>query len=80
MEKKKLKLLEVREEVVRDYNERIQRRLAKTVWSGDCRSWYKTKDGKNTTLWPGLTIEYRARMASFDPERYEQVKEGLPVA
>jgi cation diffusion facilitator CzcD-associated flavoprotein CzcO len=80
MEKKKLKLLEVREEVVRDYNERIQKRLAKTVWSGDCRSWYKTKDGKNTTLWPGLTIEYRARMASFDPERYEKVKEGLPVA
>ncbi len=80
MQKKKLKLLDVREDVVRAYNRRIQKRLAKTVWSGDCRSWYKTKDGKNTTLWPGLTIEYRARMASFDGERYEQVKERLPVA
>jgi cation diffusion facilitator CzcD-associated flavoprotein CzcO len=80
MQKKKLKLLDVREDVVRRYNERLQERLAKTVWSGDCRSWYKTKAGKNTTLWPGLTIEYRARMASFDPQRYEQVKEALPVA
>jgi cation diffusion facilitator CzcD-associated flavoprotein CzcO len=79
MRKKKLKRLEVRKEVVRDYNVRLQKRLAKTVWAGDCSSWYKTKDGKNTTLWPGLTIEYRARMARFDAERYEQVKERLPV-
>jgi cation diffusion facilitator CzcD-associated flavoprotein CzcO len=79
MRNKKLKLLDVREDVVRRYNERLQKRLAKTVWSSDCKSWYKTKDGKNTTLWPGLTIEYRARMRRFDGERYEQVKERLPV-
>ncbi len=80
MKKKKLKLLDVRRPVVERYNERLQARLAKTVWNSGCRSWYQTKDGKNTTLWPGLTIEYRARMARFDAESYEQVEERLPVA
>lgn len=79
MRKKKLKLLDVRKPVVERYNERLQARLAKTVWNSGCRSWYQTKEGKNTTLWPGLTIEYRARMARFDAESYEQVEERLPV-
>jgi cation diffusion facilitator CzcD-associated flavoprotein CzcO len=80
MRKKKLKLLDVRKSVVERYNARIQARLAKTVWNSGCRSWYQTKEGKNTTLWPGLTIEYRARMRRFDAESYEQVVERLPVS
>jgi cation diffusion facilitator CzcD-associated flavoprotein CzcO len=80
MDRKRLKLLDVREDVQRRYNERIQARLAKTVWnSGGCMSWYKTKGGKNTTLWPGLTLEYRARMARFDLGSYEVAREALPV-
>lgn len=80
MDEKSLKVVEVREDVQRRYNERIQARLAKTVWNtGGCASWYRTKGGKNTTLWPGLTIEYRARMRRFDLESYERAREALPV-
>ena len=80
MKRKKLKRVEVREVVQRRYNERLQARLAKSVWNGGgCTSWYRRKDGKNTTLWPGLTLEYRARMARFDLESYEHAKETLPV-
>jgi hypothetical protein len=75
-----LKLLDVRRSVVERYNARIQARLAKTVWNSGCRSWYQTREGKNTTLWPGLTIEYRARMRRFDAESYERVVERLPVS
>jgi len=81
MDRAELRLLDVREDVQRKYNERLQARLAKTVWNtGGCASWYRRKDGKNTTLWPGLTIEYRARMRRFDLESYEVVREALPVA
>jgi len=81
MKKKKLKRIDVRADVQRKYNERLKARLAKSVWNGGgCTSWYKTADGKNTTLWPGLTLEYRARMARFDLESYDAAREALPVA
>ncbi len=43
-----------------------QRRLAKTVWNtGGCSSWYLSSDGRNTTAWPGLTLEYRLAVRRF---------------
>jgi cation diffusion facilitator CzcD-associated flavoprotein CzcO len=81
MNQKKLRMIDVREDVQRRYNDRIQARLAKSVWNtGGTKSWYLDERGKNTTLWPGLTIEYRARMARFDLESYEVARETLPVA
>ncbi|HEY8073986.1 MAG TPA: NAD(P)/FAD-dependent oxidoreductase [Labilithrix sp.] len=69
---KKLRFVEVKPEAQRTYNEEIQARLAKRVWAvGGCKSWYTTKDGKNTTLWPGFTFEYRLRTRRFDAENYE---------
>jgi cyclohexanone monooxygenase len=42
----------------RRYNQRIQRRLAATVWNG-CTSWYRDGAGRNTVLWPGFSVTYR---------------------
>ncbi len=54
------------------YNDALTARLAKTVWStGGCTSWYQTRDGKNTTLWPGFTFEFRRRTRRWDPADYE---------
>ena len=46
------------------------------MWSTGCKSWYLTRTGKNTTLWPGFTFEYRWRTRRLDPADYEQA----PVA
>jgi len=56
--------LEVPESVQRDYNDWLQQRLAGTVWnSGGCSSWYlHPSTGRNTTLWPGFTWQYRRMM------------------
>jgi cation diffusion facilitator CzcD-associated flavoprotein CzcO len=71
---RKLSFVDVRHDEQRAFNERIQERLEKTVWAtGGCASWYKTKDGKNTTLWPGFTFEFRWKTRKFDVERYEVV-------
>jgi cation diffusion facilitator CzcD-associated flavoprotein CzcO len=74
MKEKTLQSVDVKPEVQRAYNERLQARMAKTVWStGGCKAWYTTRDGKNTTLWPGFTFEYRLRTRRFDPSNYELV-------
>ncbi len=61
----------VREEVERQYDERIQAKLSGSVWSR-CSSWYRNADGRITTNWPSLGIEYKAQ-AKFDPADYEVV-------
>ncbi|MGO8992444.1 MAG: flavin-containing monooxygenase [Polyangiaceae bacterium] len=76
MRDKKLKSVDVRQDAQRDFNEGLQARMAKTVWStGGCKAWYSTRDGKNTTLWPGFTFEYRYRTRWFDPAPYHLVPE-----
>jgi cation diffusion facilitator CzcD-associated flavoprotein CzcO len=56
--------LEVPEAMQRDYNDWLQQRLAGTVWNtGGCSSWYlHPETGRNTTLWPGFTWQYRRMM------------------
>jgi len=49
----------VRADVQRAYNDRLQRKLARTVWQSGCRSWYQTKHGRNTAIWPGFTFSFR---------------------
>lgn len=54
--------IEVRASALRRFNDRIQRRLGRAVWSeGGCKSWYLDADGVNRALWPGFSFEYWAR-------------------
>ncbi|MGL4573996.1 MAG: flavin-containing monooxygenase [Burkholderiaceae bacterium] len=53
------------------YNAEIQRRLARTVWAtGGCNSWYQSKSGRITTLWPGSTLEFRRRTRKLNPAHF----------
>ena len=55
----------------RRWNADLQRRLSRTVWNtGGCSSWYLDSHGRNTTLWPGTTFMFRAKLAKFDPDAY----------
>ena len=63
-------LCEVREDVERAFNERIQRKLRSTIWETGCRSWYHDAAGRNSTLWPGLCTSYRMATRRFDPADY----------
>jgi len=76
-----LRLVDVRPDAQAAYNARIQERLAKTVWASGCMSWYLTRTGKNTTIWPGFTVEFRWRTRRFVPAAYEEqrLSDGQPV-
>ncbi|MFO0619630.1 MAG: NAD(P)/FAD-dependent oxidoreductase [Polyangiaceae bacterium] len=72
MRARNVKLLEVKAEDQRAYNAAIHARLERTVWAtGGCVSWYRTRSGKNTTLWPGFMVEFQRQMKTFDPRAYD---------
>lgn len=70
----RLTYMDVRREVQDRYNQYLQTRLSRTVWSTGCTSWYHTADGFNTTLWPGYTLGFRVRTLRMRPRDYRSVK------
>lgn len=70
-QKEKWTTFEVKEEVEKAYNEKIQRDLAKTVWqSGGCKSWYQTESGVNSTLYPYSSLFLWRDCSRFKPEEH----------
>lgn len=67
----RLKTIEVTKNAQAAFNQRLRGKLARTIWAtGGCHSWYQTRTGKITTLWPGFTFEFRWRLRRFDVENY----------
>jgi cation diffusion facilitator CzcD-associated flavoprotein CzcO len=76
----RLAAVEVRAEVQRAWNERLQQRFKRTVWQSQpgspwqlpCMSWYVNEKGRNTALWPGFSTAYwlamrRAAIRDYEP-------------
>lgn len=74
-----LRYLDVRADVQRRYNERIQKRLTRTTWMSGCRSWYLTKDGFNASMFPGFATQYLRQMADFRFADYDAVARPADV-
>ncbi|MFI0814867.1 flavin-containing monooxygenase [Streptomyces sp. NPDC021098] len=67
--------LDARPSAVRVYNDMIQERMKRTVWnSGGCDSWY-LENGRNTTLWPGSTSEFKRVTARVRLAEYEVLRQ-----
>ena len=70
MRTKEVSVLELRPEIEASSYAEVQRRIARTVWSSGCSSWYVSDDGRVDTIWPGTTTEYWWRARRFDADRY----------
>jgi cation diffusion facilitator CzcD-associated flavoprotein CzcO len=69
---KKASWMNVKPEVQTRYNAELQEKLKTTVWqSGRCKSWYQTKSGKNTAIWPGFTFTFRNRTKRVNEQDFE---------
>ena len=78
MERDGLASADVRPDVQDAFNVEVQERVQKTVWnSGGCRSYYLDRNGRNSTIFPGSTLELRRRM-QFEPSDYVTSPAGLP--
>jgi hypothetical protein len=75
--------VEARPEAQAAYNDAIQSKMGRTVWSaGGCASWYLDASGRNTTLWPSFTWRFRQATRRFRPDEYvahEHVPESVPA-
>ncbi|MFF3552803.1 flavin-containing monooxygenase [Streptomyces tsukubensis] len=61
-----------RPEAVASWGDFVERRLEHSIWNtGNCRSWYLDRFGRNTTLWPGTTGEFRRLLREVDLGEYE---------
>ncbi|MGW5941666.1 flavin-containing monooxygenase [Streptomyces celluloflavus] len=71
--------LSARPSAVQEWTRRLQRRMARTVWTtGGCDSWYLDAHGRNTTAWPGTTSEFRKVTRQVDLAEYEVLR--VPAA
>ncbi|MFC8432132.1 flavin-containing monooxygenase [Streptomyces sp. NPDC057253] len=67
--------LDARPEAVRTWNHRVQERMKRTVWNtGGCTSWYLDANGRNSTIWPGTTTEFRRATRRVDLAEYEVLR------
>ncbi|MCH5673941.1 flavin-containing monooxygenase [Streptomyces gilvus] len=71
--------LDARPAAVAAWNRRVQERMRRTVWNtGGCTSWYLDPSGRNTTIWPGTTTEFRRATRRVDLAEYELLR--VPAA
>ncbi|MFF3466059.1 flavin-containing monooxygenase [Streptomyces sp. NPDC002619] len=67
--------LDARPGAVRAWNDKVQERMKRTVWNtGGCTSWYLDANGRNTTVWPGTTTEFRRATRRVDLAEYEVLR------
>ncbi|MFK4147920.1 flavin-containing monooxygenase [Streptomyces sp. NPDC004065] len=67
--------LDARPEAVAAWNRKVQERMKRTVWNtGGCTSWYLDASGRNTTIWPGTTTEFRRATRRVDLSEYEVLR------
>ncbi|MEU6366187.1 NAD(P)/FAD-dependent oxidoreductase [Streptomyces sp. NPDC046931] len=67
--------LDARPAAVDAWNHKVQERMKRTVWNtGGCTSWYLDASGRNTTIWPGTTTEFRSATRRVDLGEYEAVR------
>lgn len=67
--------LDARTSAVGSWNRRVQERMKRTVWNtGGCNSWYLDANGRNTTVWPGTTADFRRATRAVDLSEYEVVR------
>ncbi|MFF7369425.1 flavin-containing monooxygenase [Streptomyces tricolor] len=72
--------LDARPSAVAAWNRKVQERMKRTVWNtGGCTSWYLDASGRNTTVWPGTTTEFRRATRRVDLAEYEVIRKPAPV-
>ncbi|KAF5591075.1 steroid monooxygenase [Fusarium pseudoanthophilum] len=64
--------LDVKPEVVEEYNEHVHEWLKRTVWAAGCRSWYNQgrPNGKITAQYPGSLVHWRLMLENPRYEHY----------
>lgn len=63
-------VLEVRANVLRSFNTRVQEALERSAYSADCSSWYKNAEGRVVNNWSGTVEEYQSATSTLNLDDY----------
>ncbi|KAI0342829.1 FAD/NAD-binding domain-containing protein [Trametopsis cervina] len=82
MQRERLKSMEPKEEATKDWTQHMRAYFPKTVYTDDCNSWYKTRDGVVIGLWPGSILHAiktlkHPRWEDFNYERLDDTPNRL---
>jgi len=73
MDAKRLAWIDVRSEVMSDYNNAIQRDIEGIdAWMASCHNYYRSPSGRVVTQWPHTMAEYRARSLNLDDDDWDR--------
>ena len=71
--------IDVRPDVMAEYNEELQRDIDKVdVWQAACQGYYRSPSGRIVTQWPHTMAEFRDRTMRPDPDAYD-AHYGVPL-
>jgi cation diffusion facilitator CzcD-associated flavoprotein CzcO len=62
--------MNLRPDVQQAFNARLQENMRRSVWASGCHSWYQTKSGKVTAIWPGFSFSFRKRTRRVRAHEY----------
>ncbi|KXJ91657.1 hypothetical protein Micbo1qcDRAFT_233085 [Microdochium bolleyi] len=72
MIRQKVVSFDVRRDAQHDFDVHTQEFMKQMVWTGACRSWYKSNEtGRISAIWPGSTLHYMQTLAEDRWEDYE---------
>ena len=72
MRRRRVGALDVRRDVMEEYNRELQKALAGTIWSDGCRSYFTNANGKIATQLPQTSRWYAQRTKRFRMREYVQ--------
>jgi cation diffusion facilitator CzcD-associated flavoprotein CzcO len=70
LQRRGARTMNLRPDVQQAFNERLQQDMRRSVWMSGCHSWYQTKSGKVTAIWPGFTFSFRRRTRRVRADEY----------
>lgn len=70
LDRKKKNFMDVKPEVSREFNDKLQEKIKTTVWGTGCQSWYTDAQGRNFTLWPKSTWRFWLETRRLNPGDY----------
>jgi hypothetical protein len=72
------KYIDLRDDVMRAHNRRLQAELAGTVWARTKSSWYKNEAGRITNNWPHTNTRYWWETRHVDWRAFHRVPRDEP--
>lgn len=72
MQRELISSFEVKQDITDAFNRHVQSFMTRTVWTDDCRSWYKDNEtNRVNALWPGSSLHY---IETVENPRYEDFR------